>query len=333
MRLLILGGTRFLGRHLVAAAQERGHQVTLFHRGAGGGVETIQGDRHRDLDKLRGRRWDAVIDTCGYLPRSVRAAAEVLADAVEQYVFISSVSVYADLPAARVDESAPLAMLTAEQLQQANAVDTSGTVSAATFGPMYGGLKALCEAAAEEVLPGRVLSIRPGLIVGAHDYTGRFTYWVARVARGGEVLAPGEPHRPVQFIDAHDLARWLMDMVEARRTGVFNANGPPDAVTMNALLETCRTESGSDARFTWVDDAFLLGEGVKPWSDLPLWLPAGTRRGLMATDVSKAMDAGLRHRPLRETVRDVLQDLDHPLRAGLAAEREAALLQKWRENV
>jgi 2'-hydroxyisoflavone reductase len=332
MRILILGGTRFLGRHLVAAAQARGHQLTLFHRGAGGDVETIQGDRYRDLDRLRGRRWDAVIDTSGYLPRSVRAAAEVLADAVEQYVFISSVSVYADLHAPRVDEHAPVATLSAEQVEQANAVDTSGSMSASTFGPMYGGLKALCEVAAEEVLPRRVLSIRAGLIVGAHDYTDRFTYWVARVARGGEVLVPGEPQRHVQFIDAHDLARWLIDMVEARRSGVFNANGPPDAVTMNALLETCRAESGSDARFTWVDDAFLLGEGVKPWTDLPLWLPHGTRRGLMATNVSKAMAAGLRRRPLRETVRDVLQDVDRPLRAGLTAEHEIALLQKWRER-
>lgn len=326
MRLLILGGTRFLGRHLVAAARARRHDVTLFHRGAGDGVETIRGDRHHDLEKLRGRQWDAVIDTSGYLPRSVKAAAEALADAVEQYVFISSISVY-DAPGG--DENAPVATLTAEELEQANAVDLSGSVSAATFGPLYGGLKALCEAAAEEVLPGRVLNVRAGLIVGAHDYTDRFTYWVMRVARGGEVLAPGDPRRSVQFIDARDLADWLLDMVERRQSGVFNATGHP--LTMSDLLETCRAESGSDARFTWVSEAFLLEQGVRPWTELPLWIPG---RGATAVDVRKAVSAGLRERPLRETVRDVLQteERGRVLRAGLTAERERELLERWHRS-
>ena len=333
MNLLILGGTRFLGRHLVAAAHARGHEVTLFHRGNATDVETIRGDRHRDLAMLRGRRWDAVLDPSGYLPRSVKAAAEVLADAVEQYVFISTISVYADLSVPGVDEGAPVETLTAGQLQEASAIDTSGAVTAATYGELYGGLKALCEAAAEEVLPGRVLSVRAGLIVGAHDYTDRFTYWVTRVARGGEVLAPGRPQRHVQFIDARDLADWLVDMVERRQSGVFNATGPPATVTMNALLESCRAESGSDARFTWVSDAFLLGEGVTPWRDMPLWIPEGTRDGLMAIDVTRAVAAGLRVRPIHDTVGDVRrwfrsEEHDRPLRAGLAPDREAALLRK-----
>lgn len=336
MDLLILGGTRFLGRHLAAAARARGHRLTLFHRGTHAGatdpaVETIAGDRNRDLAKLQGRRWDAVIDSSGYHPQAVRRAAEALAGAVGQYAFISTVSVYADLSASPgVDETAAVARLTGEQLREASAVDTSGQVSAATFGHLYGGLKVLCEAAAEEVFPERVLTVRPGLVVGAHDYTDRFTYWPVCVARGGEVLAPGDPQRYVQFIDARDLAEWIVDMIERRQSGVFNANGPPAAVTMEALLNACRDVSGSDAHFTWVSESFLLSERVTPWTEMPLWLPHN--QGLMAVDVRKAVAAGLRHRPLHETVRGVLQwyrehERGRTLRTGLTPERERELLR------
>ena len=334
MDLLILGGTRFLGRHLGAAARARGHRLTLFHRGthAGApapGVETIVGDRNRDLAKLQGRRWDAVVDSSGYHPQTVRRSAEALQAAVGQYVFISSVSVYANLSVSPgVDETAALAELTAEQLREAGAIDASGEVTAATYGRMYGGLKVLCEAAAEEVFPNRVLTIRPGLIVGAHDYTDRFTYWPLRVARGGEVLAPGDPRRHVQFIDARDLAEWIVEMIERRQSGIFNANGLPATLTMEALLDTCRAVSGSDAHFTWVSEPFLLSERVTPWSELPLWLPHN--EGLMSIDVRKAVAAGLRLRPLDETVRSVLEhEQGRTLRAGLTPERERALLQKW----
>src|SRR5438132_3225731 len=237
MKLLILGGTRFVGRHLVTAALARNHEITLFNRGqhpsaALTSVETIYGDRNSDLAKLQGRRWDAVVDTCGYLPRTVRASAEILFDSVEAYVFISTQSVYADVSVFGVDETAPLATLTDEQLDQANAIDSSGQASAVTYGKMYGGLKARCEQAAEEVLPNRVLIIRPGLIVGPYDYTDRFTYWVVRVARGAEVLAPGRPDRYVQFIDVRDLAEWVVRMIERGGTGVYNANGLPKNLTM-----------------------------------------------------------------------------------------------------
>lgn len=330
MRLLILGGTRFLGHHLAAAARARGHDVTLFHRGkhsvvATGDVQTIHGDRHRDLDKLRGRSWDAAIDTCGYLPQSVKASAEAIS--VERYVFISSLSVYREYG----DESAPLAELTAEQVQQAHVIDTSGPVSAATFGNLYGGLKVLCERAAEEVLPQRVLSIRPGVIAGPHDYTDRLTYWAVRVARGGEVLAPGRPGRFVQFIDARDLAEWIIHATERGLTGAFNATGPRESVTMSSLLETCRAVTGSDARFTWVDDQFLLDEGVTPWTELPLWL--GRESTFTTASSQKAVDAGLRYRPLSETVGDTLRWFateSRELRTGLEAERERQLLRAWR---
>ena len=343
MKLLILDGTRFLGHHLVAAAGARQHELTLFHRGnetiaESPHVEIIRGDRNRDLAKLQGRRWDAVIDTCGYLPRQVAASAEALAAAVEQYVFISSISVYADLSVSGIDETAAVARLTAEQLQEADAIDASGSVSAATYGPLYGGLKALCEKAVEDVMPGRVLSVRSGLLVGPHDYTDRFTYWVARVARGGEVLAPAPPRRHVQFIDAADLAEWIVDMVERRQCGVFNATGSPATITMESLLETCRALSGSDASWTWVSERFLLDQRVAPWTELPFWLPMPHMQGLMAVDCRKAVAAGLRDRPLAQTIGAVLrwyreEQQGRNLRAGLAEDREQHLLQAWRNLV
>ena len=339
MKLLIIGGTRFVGRHLVAAALARGHEVTLFHRGtqssaAPAGVETIHGDRNTDLAKLAGRHWDAAIDTCGYLPRSVKAAAELLADAVARYVFISSQSAYADVSVRGVVESSPLGTLTAEQLDVANRIDSSGYPS---YGALYGGLKAACEQTIEQVMPGRVLIIRPGLIVGPYDYTDRFTYWVVRVARGGEVLAPGRPQRPVQFIDARDLAEWIASMTERGAAGIYNANRLPQTMTMRDVLDECRAVSGSDASFTWVSEAFLRDEQVAAWSELPLWLPeeeAPQLRGFMFVNCDKAAAAGLRVRPLRETIQDTLswvqRDLiEPPLKAGLDAAREAVLLRKW----
>lgn len=340
MKLLILGGTRFLGRHLVAAAIGNDHEVTLFNRGRYGHefpVETIQGDRNQDLSKLRGRRWDAVIDTSGMLPRAVRAAAETLSDSVDSYIFISTQNVYADVSNAGVDESAPLRTLTDEQLDQANAIDTSGEPS---YGALYGGLKVLCEQAVEQVMPQRVLTVRPGLIVGPNDYTDRFTYWVLRVARGGEVLTPGRPERPVQFIDVRDLAEWILTMIERKQTGVYNANGLPNRLTMQSVLEECKSVSQSDATFTWASEAFLLQENVASWSDMPLWLPqeaAPHLKGFMFVSPDKAVRDGLRFRPVRDTISDTLQwaqaDLaGKELKAGLNPDREQSLLRKWHEQ-
>jgi 2'-hydroxyisoflavone reductase len=341
MKLLIIGGTRFLGRHLVTGALAREHEVTLFNRGLHSsepltGVETIHGDRYSDLDKLKGRRWDAVVDTCGMLPRALRAAAEVLIDSVDRYVFISTQNVYADISMPDVDETAPLSTLTTEQLAEANAIDTAGQPS---YGAMYGGLKALCEQAVEEVMPGRVLTIRPGLIVGPYDYTDRFTYWVVRVARGGEVLAPGRPDRFVQFIDARDLAEWTVRMIERGAAGVFNANGPTNSVTMQSVLEECKSVSDSDASFTWVSEEFLLKEEVAAWSAMPLWLPEEAvphLKGFMFINCDKAVQAGLHHRPAAETIRDTLvwrqtTPANEALQAGIDAEKEQTLLRKWHE--
>jgi 2'-hydroxyisoflavone reductase len=345
MKLLILGGTRFVGRHLVTAALARNHEVTLFNRGqhpseALTNVETIYGDRNSDLAKLQGRRWDAVVDTCGYLPRTVRASAEFLSQSVDRYVFISSLSVYADVSRLGIDETAPVATLTSEQLEKANRIDSSGQTSAVTYGEMYGGLKALCEQAAEEVLPNRVLIIRPGLIIGPDDYTDRFTYWVERIARGGEVLAPGRPDRYLQFIDARDLAEWTMSMIERKETGVYNANSLPRNLTMESVLEECKRVSESDASFTWVSDSFLLQEKVAPWSEMPLWLPeeaAPQSKGFMFINCNKAVNAGLSFRPLSDTIRDTLiwretNRLNEELKAGIDSDKEQRLLCKWHET-
>jgi 2'-hydroxyisoflavone reductase len=345
MKLLILGGTRFVGRHLVEAALARNHEITLFNRGkhlaaALSGVETIYGDRNSDLAKLQTRRWDAVIDTCGYLPRTVRASAEILSHSVDAYVFISSLSVYADVSRSGIDETAPLAALTSEQLEKANEVDSSGQVSAVTYGEMYGGLKALCEQAVEEVLPNRVLVIRPGLIVGPYDYTDRFTYWVMRVARGREVLAPGRPNRNLQFIDVRDLAEWIVRMIERKETGVYNASGVPHILTMESVLEECKRVSDSDASFTWVNDDFLLQEKVGAWGEMPLWIPeeaAQDLKGFMFINCKRAVDSGLSFRPLKETIEDTLAwyETDRPneeLKAGLDPDKEQSLLSKWHET-
>ena len=348
MKLLILGGTRFVGRHLVTAALARGHEITLFNRGQQRGkhpsaaltnVETIYGDRNSDLAKLQGRRWDAVVDTCGYLPRTVRASADVLSHS-DVYIFISSLSVYADVSVVGIDETAPVATLTGEQLDQANAIDSSGQASAVTYGKMYGGLKALCEQAAEEVLPNRVLIIRPGLIVGPYDYTDRFTYWVQRVARGGDVLAPGRPDTYVQFIDVRDLAEWIVRMIERSETGVYNADSLPGHLTMESVLEECKVVRGSDASFTWVSEEFLLQEKVAAWSEMPLWMPeeaAPHLKGFMFINCAKAVGAGLSFRPLNDTIKDTLTwyEANRPneeLKAGIDTDKEQRLLRKWHET-
>lgn len=340
MKLLIIGGSRFLGRHLVTASLAGGHQVTLFNRGQSSsedraGVETIRGDRNTDLRKLEGRRWDAVIDTCGLFPRPVAAAAQALSTSIDSYVFISSQSVYADVSAKGVDEDAPLKTLTDEQLQKASELESSGETSATAVGALYGGLKVLCERAAEEVMPGRVLNVRPGLIVGPFDYTDRFTYWVVRVAQGGEVLAPGRPDYVVQFIDARDLAEWIVRMIEKKQSGIYNVNGVPGKLTIKDVLEASKTASGSDAQFTWVDEKFLLDEKVAAWTEMPVWLPeeaAPQLKGFMFVSPDKAISAGLKLRTLSETVGDTLawyKTRPAGLKAGISLEREKALLEKW----
>lgn len=328
MRLLIIGGTVFLGRHLVEAARARGHTITLFNRGQHNPelfpmVEKLRGSRDGALGVLAGRQWDAVIDTCGYVPRLVEASARQLADQVDHYTFISTISVYPDYSQAGIDETAPVGTLAAPTVEE---------VTGETYGP----LKALCEAAAEAAMPGRVLTIRPGLIVGPHDPTDRFTYWPVRVAQGGEVLAPGEPTQQVQFIDVRDLAEWTIKLIEAKQTGIYNATGPAQPLTMQHLLAGCKTVAASDADFTWVSEPFLLEQQVGAFVEMPLWVPA-EMAGLEQVNCQKAINAGLSFRALATTIRDTLawhntRTAAHQWRAGLTPERESTLLEAWKSQ-
>jgi len=331
MRLLILGGTRFVGRHLAAAALARGHELTLVHRGLTNpglfpAAEHLLGDRGGDLSFLSGRRWDAAVDVNGYVPRLVGASAGRLAGAVERYVFVSTVSAYAGLSAAGTAEEAPLAQ------PPAGAEETEEVT-----GESYGWLKALCERAVTAAFPDRSLIVRPGLLVGPEDHTGRFAYWPWRFARGGEVLAPDAPGSAVQLLDARDLGEWIVRQVESGGTGVYNAAGPESPLTLGGILATVREIAGPTATITWVDPDFLLARGVSPWSELPLWLPGES--GFNRVDNCPARAAGLTFRPLAETVRDTLHWLQGlggvlPVSADrspqLMPEREAELLREWR---
>ena len=259
MRLLLLGGPKFLGRAVIDVALERGHELTLFNRGTTNAdvhpeLERITGDRDGGLDGLRGREWEAVVDTSGYLPRVVGAGTELLAGSVGHYVFVSTISVYASF-ADVVDEGAPLAALTEPGSED--------------IGAHYGALKALCEEAVEAAFTDRATLVRAGLIVGPHDPTGRFTYWPHRLARGGDVLVPGPAWRPVQIIDVRDLADWIVRAAEERLAGPFNATGP---TTMGAVFDAARRVTGSTSRGVEVDDAFLADQGVGEWMELPLWV-------------------------------------------------------------
>lgn len=331
MQILIIGGTVFLGRALVEAALQRGHALTLFNRGqsdpaAFPDVEQLHGDRKVDLSALKGRRWDAAIDTCGYVPRVVRMSTSLLAEAVNHYTFVSTLSVYPDNVPAGADEHTPVATLRDETIEE---------VTGETYGP----LKALCEATAERVMPGRVFIPRPGLIVGPYDPSDRFTYWPHRVAQGGEVLAPGRPERPIQFIDVRDLAEWTIRMIELNQTGIFNATGPMTPVTMGQLLEDSKAVSGSDARFVWLSEPFLSEHSVAPWTDLPVWVPESdpALAGFHGFENGRALYTGLTFRTVDETVRDTLaweatRPADHAWRAGITREREAELLAAWKQG-
>ncbi len=340
MKILIIGGTVFLGKHVVEAALSRGHEVTTFSRGLHDDgsfpeVEKLRGDRRADLNPLRGRRWDAVIDTCGYVPSAVGASAQILSDAVEHYTFISSQSVYANYDVKGLDENHVVQELTDEQISEAEAIKPDGGIVAVNYGAAYGGLKALCERAAEALMPGRTLNVRAGLIVGPDDYSDRFTYWVRRISQGGEVLAPGNQEQPVQLIDVRDLAEWILNMAERREAGTFNATGPDYKLTMKEMLETCRSASGSDAQFTWVSEEFLKEAKVNGWSEIPLWMHTeDSIVNFFSVDCSKAINAGLKFRPLMETARATLEwdrtrDPDAELRNGLKRDKEIELLEAW----
>jgi 2'-hydroxyisoflavone reductase len=335
-KILVLGGTAFLGPPFVRAAQANGHTVTLFNRGKTNpgmfaDLEQLRGDREKgDLEALQGRQFDAVVDTSGYVPTHVEATAKLFAEHCKHYQFISTISVYGSFGQRpdRIDETAETPDVPADKAEEAGQVNEIRKAM-----PFYGALKARCEAAAEKAMPGRVANIRPGLIVGPGDTSDRFTWWPVRLDRGGEVLAPGDPDGHVQFVDVRDLAAWMLHCIEHDIVGVFNATGFHGRVSMAEVLGACKCATSSSAELVWASEEFLVDNEVKPYMQMPLWIP---RDGRSVVDCSRAIAAGLRFRPIADTVRDTLhwaktERGDKPFaRTGLPAAREAELIAKWR---
>lgn len=338
MKILILGGTGFIGPSQVTYAISRGHEVTVFNRGKSDShqppkqVEQLIGNRNGHLDALKGRKWDAVIDNPTTLPAWVRDAAQVLKGNVGRYVFISTISVYSEKSTPGMDESGPLQRYEGE----AALSETQETLLASNRA-LYGLLKVISEREVERCFPGESLIIRPGLIVGPGDETDRFTYWPTRVAHGGEVLAPGEPVDPVQFIDVRDLAEWIIRMVEEGATGTYNATGPQRKLTMGEMLDSIKQVTKSDSEFTWVRAEFLATHEVWAWSDMPVWIPAqGETAGFCQISIEKALSKGLTFRSFTDTVEATLEwirsrpvERQARLKAGINAEREAQVLAAW----
>ncbi len=326
-RILVLGGTGFLGPAFVDAARSRGHVLTLFNRGKTHpgmfpDVEQLHGDRDGQLDALRGRTWDAVLDTSGYVPRVVRQSAELLAPAVQRYLFVSTISVYADDIPPGADEGAKLA-----ELPDPRSEDVP---------KYYGGLKVACERAVEAALPGRVAVVRPGLIVGPGDPTDRFTYWPVRLDRGGEVLAPGDGGDPVQVIDVRDLAEFMVGLLERGDVGTWNAVGPASRLVLRDLLAQVAAGVGAAPALRWVPWSFLAQEKVTPWGDMPAVVP-GAESALAQVSIARALAKGIRFRPVADTARDTLawwkglpEARRARLRAGISPEREAEVLARWK---
>jgi 2'-hydroxyisoflavone reductase len=341
LRILILGGTGFTGPFQIQYALKRGHKITTFNRGkthpgeTPEGVEQLIGDRNGQLDALKNRQWDVVIDNPTSAPVWVRDAAQILKGNVDRYVFISTISVYADTSKPGTDESAPLAKYTGPDAMK----ESRESIIASKFA-LYGPLKALSEQEAEKWFPKKTLIIRPGLIVGPRDETDRFTYWPMRVDRGGEVLAPGAPSDPVQFIDGRDLAEWTIRMVENGETGIYNATGPVKQLGIGDMIETVKSALSSSAKFTWVNADFLEAQKVAPWSDMPVWIPPrGEEAGGNQISNKRALAKGLIFRALADTTHDTVawfksqpQDRQSKLKAGLSPERETEVLAAWHKQ-
>ena len=341
LRILILGGTGFTGPFQVRYALERGHKVTVFNRGKTHPgelpkeVEQLIGDRNGQLDALKNRQWDVAIDNPTSIPVWVRDAAQILKGNVEHYVFISTISVYADTSKPGVDETAPLAKYNGPDPMK----ETRDSILASNYA-LYGPLKALSEAEAEKWFPKETLIIRPGLIVGPRDETDRFTYWPVRIDRGGEVLAPGAPKDPVQIIDGRDVAEWTIRMVENRETGIYTATGPEKMLGVGTMLDGIKSALNSSAKFTWVDADFLKAQKVEPWSDIPVWIPPrGEEAGANQVSNKRAVAKGLTFRPLADTARDTLAwfksqkaERQAKPKAGLSLEREAEVLAAWHKK-
>ncbi len=328
MKILILGGTQFVGLHLTQAALDAGHEVTLFNRGRTNvdmfpGVEKLVGDRNEPggYEALKDRTWDAAVDVTSYFPRQVSETLEALSSSIEHLTYISTISVYAEM-GQPINEESPLAQLDDPTTEEVT-------------GDSYGGLKVLCEQEAEKGMPGRTLIIRPTYVIGPHDHTDRFTYWLTRTAKGGEMIAPGSPDENLRVIDGRDLAEWTIRLVEARQTGVYNGVGPDYDLTFGEVLETAKKLSGSDAEFVWVSQEFaeeneLLG------NTMPLWNPGPDYAGMRKSSNEKSVTAGLTYRSMEEVIKETLEwraaasEDAITYQVGIDPEKEAELIEKWK---
>ncbi len=341
LKILILGGTGLIGPALIESAQKRGHTVTIFNRGRRTGdrfpdVEKLIGDRDPNkgegLKALEGKKWDVVFDDCGYFPRMVTASAELLGPNVGHYVYVSSISCYADNSKVDQDEDAACGKMDDPTLE--------------TMGDQfqyYGPLKALCEEAAEKACPGKTTIIRPGYIVGPEDSTGRFTYWPWRIAKGGEVLVPGEPTDPIQIIDVRDLSDFMITCAENKTTGKFNLVGPGERLTMKEMVDACVAATKSDAKLTWVPVAFLSKNGLGGDGGFPIWAPfEGETKGFHTWKNERAIKAGLKFRPMEQIAKDALDWLNEQPEnrqtmilkgsGAMSMEKEKELLEAWHKS-
>ncbi len=339
MKILVLGGSRFLGRSFVEEALAQNHEVTIINRGTQNeglkDVEILTGDRFGDLSSLHGRYWDVVLDTSGFIPYTVQNTVELLKDRVKQYAFISSISVYRDWIPENVDENYPVLEISLEEANEH---------SKGAGGPLYeyyGQFKALCERIVEDAMPGRALNVRAGQLIGPNDYTDRIPYWIHRIAKGGKVLAPGNPERRVQVIDIKDLSKWILSLMKSGTAGTFNATGPDRTLTMKEFLQACVRVTGSNAELVWADEKFLFEKGVSPWTEMPLWVPeqypiapelTEPWKGAFSISIEKAIASGLRLRPLLESLAEIyewekMRNLtEEEWKSGMNSEKERELL-------
>lgn len=329
LSILVLGGTGFIGPHLVQRVLDRGHRVTLFNRGRTNthlfpAAEKLVGDRDDDLSALEGRRWDAVIDNSGYTPQQVELSVELLKGACDQYLFTSTRGVYTDFTRDVMDEDAPIG--------PTDPPDTEWT--------SYRDNKTRAEYIVQEAFGARTQITRPPVIVGPGDRTDRFTYWVDRIDDGGDILVHGDKEDPIQFVDVRDLADFYVHMVENAVVGIFNTVGPGSPLTNAGLVHGIKAITATPSTFTWVDWDFLIGEGEEPQATLPFWYrPAGRYLNYGRMVNTRAIEAGMTFRPLAVTAKDTLDwhrtrsaEQQAELRVGMSGAREAELLQKWRSR-
>ncbi len=345
MKILIIGGTKFLGHHLTKESLSKGHQVTLFNRGVSNPelfpeAVKLRGDREKDLKILENRQWDAVIDTCGYLPNVVKKSAELLTNNVSHYTFISSISVYTQFYSSKTSENSPVCKITEDELFQAAKIPTDGGLNPTMYDSFYPGLKASCEKTVEELFPGKTFIPRPGLIVGPYDYEGRFEYWCKRISEGGDVLCPDQlDRRKIKFIDCRDLTKWIVSMIESKETGIYNTTGPEENLTLKMFFDECKRVSGGDAKFIEASDEFLIKSRINSWRDFPYWIPMNDEnfKGVFDVKNDKAILKGLTFRPISETIKDTISWLaskkySSETKVGLARTQELKLIKRIKKE-